>query len=345
MNIGVFLSGVVIVVAIYAIQALALNLKFGETGLIDLGLVGYFAIGAYAYALITVPPPGPLDNYGIGLGWPLWAGFLIAPLVAGFFAFLVGLPALRLHGDYLAIATYAFAEVLRSIFTNETKLTNGVVGFTNMQQPWRDSFESGVTYQYFFMGLVLVVLLVLYLMLRRFKFGPFGRSIRSIRENEEVSLSVGKDVVRMKMKSFVLGGVLAGIAACFYVTFQSLIVPRSFVPEMTWMVWIALTIGGAGNYLGAIVGTTVLVGAQEATRLIPSSASTAPAIAASRLLIMGVILILIIRFRPRGILPERPWIDRSPVPAGGPVPQAVPSAAGVAEVAAKQGRSSDTIVD
>ncbi len=342
MNLGVFISGVVIVVAIYAILTLSLNLKFGETGLIDLGLVGYFAIGAYAFALVTVPPPGPLDNYGIGLGWPLWAGFLIAPIVAGIFSFLVGLPALRLHGDYLAIATYAFAEVVRAIFTNETKLANGVVGFTNLRQPWRDSFESGVVYQYFFMGLVLVVLLILYLGLKRFRLGPFGRSIRSIRENEPVALSVGKDVVRMKLKSFALGGVLAGLSACFYVTFQSLIVPRSFVPEMTWTVWIALTIGGAGNYLGAIVGTAVLVGAQEATRLIPSSPSTAPAIAASRLIIMGVILILIIRFRPRGILPERPWIDRSPVPAGGPVPQLVPSAA---QVVAKHGRSSDTIVD
>ena len=128
-------------------------------------------------------------------------------------------------------------------------------------------------------------------------------------------MSVGKNVTRMKIKAFGLGGFVAGIAACFYVSYFSLIVPSMFVPEMTWTVWIALTIGGVGNYLGAIVGTAVLVSAQEATRLIQASAEMAPRLSAIRLALMGLILILIIRFKPRGILPEKPWIDRSPVPA------------------------------
>jgi branched-chain amino acid transport system permease protein len=336
MNLGVFISGVVIVIAIYAIQALSLNLKFGETGLIDLGVVGYFAIGAYAFTLITAPPPEAIDAYTFALGWPLWAGF---------FAFLVGLPALRLRGEYLAIATYAFAEVLRAIFTNEDRLANGVVGFTNLEQPWRDNFESGVVYQYFFMGLVIVVLVLLYLGLTRLQRGPFGRSVRSIRENEPVALSVGKDVVRFKLKAFVLGGMVAGVSACFYVTFQSLIVPGMFVPEITWTVWIALVIGGAGNYLGAIVGTAVLVGAQEATRLIQTSQELASVLASSRLIIMGLILILIIRFRPKGILPERPWIDRSPVPAGTSLSDSGVSVAPVADAGPVDSSTGDTIVN
>ena len=315
MNVGMFVSGVVILVAIYAIQSLSLNVKFGTLGLIDLGLVGYFAVGAYAFALVTAPPPGATDAYLIGLGWPLWAGFIIAPIVSCIVALLVGLPALRLKGEYLAIATYAFAEVVRAIFTNERWLTNGVVGFNNLRQPWRDSFASGTTYQYFFMGIVLVVVLVLFLILRRFSRSPFGRSLRAIRENEPVALSVGKNVTRMKIKAFGLGGLIAGIAASFYVTYFTLIVPSMFVPEMTWTVWIALTIGGAGNYLGVIIGTAVLVAAQEATRLIQASAEMAPLLSSIRLIIMGLILVLIIRFKPRGILPERPWIDRSPVPA------------------------------
>jgi branched-chain amino acid transport system permease protein len=314
-NLGMFVTGILILVGIYAIQSLSLGVKFGTLGLIDLGLVGYFAVGAYAFTLVTAPPPGAADSYYIGLGWPLWAGFIIAPLVTCAVSLLVALPALRLKGEYLAIATYAFAEVIRAIFTNERWLTNGVVGFQNLRQPWRDVFSTGNSYQYFFMILVFAVVLVLYLILRRFSHSPFGRSLRAIRENEPVAMSVGKNVTRMKVKAFGLGGLIAGIAACFYVSYFSLIVPSMFVPEMTWTVWIAVTIGGVGNYLGAIIGTLVLVSAQEATRLIQASAEMAPRLSAIRLALMGLILILIIRFKPRGILPERPWIDRSPVPA------------------------------
>lgn len=315
MNVGMFVTGVLVLVGIYSIQTLSLNVKFGELGLIDLGLVGYFAVGAYTYALVTAPPPGAADAYFIGLGWPLWAGFIIAPIVTCAVSLLVALPALRLKGEYLAIATYAFAEVVRAVFTNERWLTNGVVGFQNLKQPWREMFATGNSYQYFYMGLLFVAVLVVFLVLRRFGRSPFGRSLRAIRENEPVAMSVGKNVTRMKIKAFGLGGLVAGIAACFYVSYFSLIVPSMFVPEMTWTVWIALTIGGVGNYLGAIVGTAVLVSAQEATRLIQASAEMAPRLSAIRLVLMGLILILIIRFKPRGILPEKPWIDRSPVPA------------------------------
>ena len=315
MNLGMFVTGVLILVGIYAIHALSLNVKLGTVGLIDLGLVGFFAVGAYTFVLVTAPPPGAADAYYIGLGWPLWAGFIIAPIVTCAVSLLVGFPALRLKGEYLAIATYAFAEVVRAVFTNERWLTNGVVGFQNLRQPWRELFTSGTAYQYFYMILVWAVLLVLYLVLRRFSHSPFGRSLRAIRENEPVALSVGKNATRMKIKAFGLAGLIAGIAACFYVSYFSLIVPSMFVPEMTWTVWIAVTIGGVGNYLGAIVGTLVLVSATEATRLIQASAEMAPRLSAIRLALMGLILVLIIRFKPRGILPEKPWIDRSPVPA------------------------------
>jgi branched-chain amino acid transport system permease protein len=335
MNLGMFIAGVIIVIAIYAIQALALNVKFGSLGLLDLGLVGYFAVGAYAFVLVTAPPPGAGMSYAIGLGWPLWAGFIISPIVTAVFALIVGLPALRLSGEYLAIATYAFAEVLRAIFTNETWLSNGVRGFSDLKQPFRDSFASGTAYQYFYMGLCLVVLLLIYLGLSRISWGPFGRSLRAIRENETVALSVGKNVTRMKIKAFILGGAVSAIAASLYVTYATIIVPTMFVPDMTWVVWIILTIGGAGNYKGMIVGAAVLITAQESTRFIQATATLAPKLAAARFIVMGLILILIIRFRPRGILPEKPWIDRSPVPA----PK---STASLATEAAKQVPAGDT---
>ena len=118
-------------------------------------------MGAYTYTLVVAPPPGAADAYFIGLGWPIWAGFIIAPIVTCAVSLLVALPALRLKGEYLAIATYAFAEVIRAIFTNERWLTNGVVGFQNLRQPWRELFAGGNSYQYFFMGLLVVAVLVL----------------------------------------------------------------------------------------------------------------------------------------------------------------------------------------
>ncbi len=309
MNLGVFISGVVVVIGIYAILALSLNLKFGITGLIDLGIVGYFAVGAYTFVLVTAPHPTDANVYTIGLGLPLWVGMIVAPLVSGLVALLVGMPALRLSGEYLAIATYAFAEVVRAVATNEEWLTNGVVGFNNLQKPFRGQFASGNVYQYFYMTLVLVALLLIFLALSRLHWGPFGRALRAVRENEEVALSVGKNITRLRMKSFVLGGVISGVAACFYVTYASLIVPTMFVSEVTWTVWIALVIGGTGNYKGAILGTAVLVTAQELTRFFQASADLAPMLAASRFIAMGLILILIIRFRPKGILPERHTVD------------------------------------
>jgi len=314
-NLGVFISGIVVVIGIYAILALSLNLKFGTTGLIDLGVVGYFAVGAYAFVLVTAPHASDLNAYRIGLDLPLWAGFIAAPIASGLVALLVGLPALRLSGEYLAIATYAFAEVLRAVATNEEWLTNGVVGFNNLKQPFRDQFASGGMYQYFYMALVLATLLLIFLGLSRLHWGPFGRALRAVRENEEVALAVGKNVTRFRMKSFVLGGAISGLAACFYVTYASLIVPTMFVPEVTWTVWIALVIGGTGNYKGAILGTAVLVTAQELTRFFQASADLAPMLAASRFIAMGLILILIIRFRPKGILPERHTIDPALSPA------------------------------
>ena len=317
-NLGVFISGIIVVIGIYAILTLSLNLKFGITGLIDLGIVGYFAVGAYAFVLVTAPHPTDANAYTIGLGLPLWVGLIVAPLVSGLVALLVGMPALRLSGEYLAIATYAFAEVVRAVATNEEWLTNGVVGFNNLHQPFRGQFASGNVYQYFYMVLVLVVLLLIFLALSRLHWGPFGRALRAVRENEEVALSVGKNITRLRMKSFVLGGMISGVAACFYVTYASLIVPTMFVPEVTWTVWIALVIGGTGNYKGAVLGTAVLVTAQELTRFIQASADLAPVLAASRFIVMGLILILIIRFRPKGILPERHSVDPpfSPALAG-----------------------------
>lgn len=304
-NIGVFIAGIVILMGIYAMLALGLNIRFGSTGLIDLGVVAFFAIGAYSYVILTAPPPGTLDKYMFGFHLPMIVGFIGSGLVSAFFAFLVGLPAIRLKGEYLAIATYAFAEVVKYLFTNENWLGNGVRGFMGIKQPFFHYFSSADSYQYFFAGLVVVAVAVFYFLLTRLDRSPFGRTLKAIRENEDAALAAGKNVAKFKMWAFVIGGAVIGFAGAFYIWYTSLIVPSLFVSEVTWVAWIALIIGGTGNYKGMILGSVVIVGTQEATRFMQASARLAPILAASRLTVLGLILVLIIRFKPNGFLPER----------------------------------------
>ncbi|OLN32660.1 branched-chain amino acid ABC transporter permease [Desulfosporosinus metallidurans] len=308
-NIGVFIAGIVVLMGIYTLLALGLNMRFGTTGLIDLGVVAFFAIGAYTYVILTAPSPNTTDAYMFGFHLPMIVGFIGSGLVSAIFAFLVGLPAIRLKGEYLAIATYAFAEVVRYLFTNETWLTNGVTGFIGLRQPFRELFESADSYQYFYALLIVVAVGFFWFLFSRLDRSPFGRTLKAIRENEDAALAAGKNIAKFKMWSFVLGAAVIGFAGSFYVWYTSLIVPSLFVSEVTWIAWIALTIGGTGNYKGMILGSAVIVGIQEATRFMQASAELAPIMAASRFIAMGLILVLIIRFKPKGILPERNAVD------------------------------------
>ncbi|GAB6156059.1 branched-chain amino acid ABC transporter permease [Desulfosporosinus burensis] len=304
-NIGVFIAGIVVLMGIYTILAFGLNMRFGTTGLIDLGVVAFFAIGAYTYVILTAPPPNTADSYMFGFDLPIIVGFIGSGLVSALFAFLVGLPTIRLKGEYLAIATYAFAEVVRYLFTNEAWLTNGVSGFIGIKQPFRAFFSSADSYQYFYALLIIGAVGVFWVLHTRLDHSPFGRTLKAIRENENAALAAGKNVVKFKMWSFVIGAAVIGFAGSFYVWYTSLIVPSLFVAEVTWVVWIALTIGGTGNYKGMILGAAVIVGIQEATRFLQASAEIAHIMAASRFIAMGLILVLIIRFKPKGILPEK----------------------------------------
>lgn len=307
-----FAVGILVIIGIYALLTMSLNLKFGIAGLIDLGIVGYFAVGAYTFVLLTAPKPDDLTaTYAIGLGLPLWVGFIAAPIVSGFFSFLIGLPALRLRGEYLAIATYAGAEVVQALAANEDWLTNGVAGYNNLSQPFRSIASSGNQYQYLFLLLLLIAVAAVYWLLRRLEVRPLGRAWRAVRESEDVAISVGKNVARYRMKAFVLGGMIAGLAACFYVSYFTLITPTMFMAEVTWTAWIALVIGGTGNYKGAILGTAILLTAQEITRFFQASADLASVLAASRFVAMGLLLVVIIRLKPRGILSERPQTTTS----------------------------------
>ena len=300
----VFFATVLAVVGIYSIMTMALNLSNGQTGIIDFGVMAWVMIGAYSYALITGDPPKPGTYYLIGLELPMWVGVVGAMVLAALFAFLIGLPTLRLRGDYLAVATYAFSMVAVAFFTNEAWLTNGVRGFYGLHQPFREEFTP-MGYTFFFLFWVWAFVLVVYLVLTRLARSPFGRTLRAIRESEEVAESVGKDLWKYRMTSFVLSAAIAGLAGAIYCWYATLLVPDMFSETMTFTVWIALILGGMGNFKGALLGAVVLLGAQEATRFFQASADLAQLLAATRYMAIGVLMVLIIRFKRRGLLPEK----------------------------------------
>lgn len=303
MDIGLFLVGVASLAGIYAIFTLGYNVQFGQTGLVNLGYVAYFAVGAYTSVILTIPHPGPRAAYMFGFGLPPWVGFVGAATAAAIFAYLVGLPTLRLGIDYFVVVTFAVGEVLRYVLLNEVWLTNGLRGFHSLTQPFRNSFGP-YTYDYFFAALVITALVATYLVVERICKSPFGRSLKAVRESENVSLSLGKKVSSYKMKSFVIGAVIAGFAGSLYVRFTTLARPEMFNPAVTFTALLSMIIGGKGNNKGAVLGAFVFIFAVELTRFFQVSAAYAVKISSLRTLAMGILLVLSVRYLPQGIIKE-----------------------------------------
>ncbi len=300
-----FIAGILSLAAIYAILTLALNVDAGYAGLWDLGIAGYFALGAYTYTLLTMAPPESWRVYDVGFGLPIWAGVLGACLVPLLAAYVIGRPTLRLRKEYLLIATFAFAEVIHQVLTNEIWLTNGTSGFHRLEQPFRAAFTSE-SYIVFFAILVLGMLAVVYAILARLSRSPIGRTLRALRENEAAAQAAGKNVSRLRLHAFVITATIAGLAGVLYVWHSTIVVPNMFTATVTFTVWTALVIGGIGNPRGAVVGAFILLLLQEMTRFFQISAEFAVVLSAMREVFLGLLLILVVRFLPRGVRPEQP---------------------------------------
>ena len=303
-NIILFLAGVIALIGVYTILTLAVNLHYGYAGLMSFGIVGFLAVGAYTYAIVTVGPPVGEDLYRFGFNMPWWVGFLAAGAVTTLFAFIIGLPTLRVEGDYLLIVTFAFAEVIQKLLSNEAWLTNGTRGFINIHQPFRDLIP-GHFYQVSLAGLIVVVVVICYWIAQRVGASPFGRTLRAMRDNEPAALSTGKNVYNFKMRIFLLGAAMIGIAGAMYAWYMTIALPPLFGMEVSFAAWIALVIGGQGNNKGAVVGTIVLLGAQQALKFIQLTPALMPVISGIQLVVEGLVLVLILRFWPAGLVPEK----------------------------------------
>jgi branched-chain amino acid transport system permease protein len=288
-----YLIAVATLVGIRALLALGLNVQWGLTGLVNLGVVAFFAIGAYTAGLLAVA----------GVALPVaWAAALLASAVAGA---ALALAALRLREDYLAIVTLGGAEVLRLFLLNESWLTRGANGVTGIPRPLHAWFPSH--YDLFYLGMVVLAVALVYWALEHIRRSPFGRVLRAIREDETVAAVAGKAIVRFKVQAFVIGAMIAGLAGIFFGHYLAYVEPNMFQPQETLFVWLALILGGSGNNRGAILGAVLLLGLLEGSRfakdLIPFL--TGVRLAAAQQMLVGVLLVVLMIRRPEGLLPER----------------------------------------
>lgn len=289
-----YLVFILVICGIYALLAQSLTLSWGLTGLVNLGLVGFYAIGAYASAMLT--------KWG---GAPILVG-LAAALAAGALAgLIVTFSTLRLREDYLAIVTLGFAEVVRIVASNEIWLTGGTDGISGLPAPFPRDW--GANYHLAMLALVSAVVIVVTLAVRRLAASPWGRALRAIREDQTVAAVAGKNVVRFKAEAFALSTAIAGLAGALYGHYASFIAPELFQPLTTIYVFLAVTAGGVGRASGAALGAYALVLFLESTRfmaeLVPGM--TALRAAALREIIVGASLIVLLRLKPQGLLPER----------------------------------------
>jgi branched-chain amino acid transport system permease protein len=286
-----YLAAIGIVILINVLMALGLTLQYGRTGLINFGHVGFFAIGAYASAILSLQ------------GLPIIVGFIAAAVLAGLAAWPIGLISLRLRDDYFAIVTLGFSETVRVVIASERWLTNGMQGIPGIPRLY-ERIGVGLTAQLAVLATLLVVVAIAAAIIQRMATSPFGRIIEAIRDNEEAVKALGKDPAGFKIQVLVTGAALAGIAGAFYAHYVTYIVPDQFGPIVTFYAWMAIIMGGAGRISGAVVGTAILMLFLEGSRFIHDLIPIIPDVemASIRIGVIGVALILFVTYRPQGLM-------------------------------------------
>jgi branched-chain amino acid transport system permease protein len=289
-----YLVAVSTMVLIYALLAIGLNLQYGETGLINFGHVAFFALGAYTSSLLALR------------GWPLPLSFGAAAAVAALAAVPLGVAALRLREDYLAIVTLGFSETVRIVLQEEKQITNGVQGVPGIPKLFAGLGGSATAWA-ILLALLLTVAGAAWAT-HLLKASPLGRLLRAIRDNEAAVIALGKDPARYKIQVFMFGAALAGVAGAFYAHFITFISPEQFVPLVTFYVWMSVILGGVGSLRGALAGTLLLVAFLEGSRflrdLIPGVAEVQ--MASVRLAVVGLAIILFVLYRPQGLFGRAP---------------------------------------
>ena len=266
--------------ALNALLALGLNLIVGFAGLLHLGYAAFFAIGAYTYALLS-----------LHVGFPFWVGLPISAVTAGLAGILLGLPAIRVRGDYLAIVTLGFGEIVRIVVTNLEPWTGGPNGLLGIAHPVVGGFNFGVQSRPYYWLLVVLVGGTAWICTRLSR-SRIGLAWGAIREDETAARCLGIDATRLKLLALGIGGGIAGVAGCVFASKQGTITPDSFDFIFSVMILAMVILGGLGSVPGVILGASVLSILPELLRDFSSY----------RMLLFGILMILLMRVRPQGLL-------------------------------------------
>lgn len=285
-----YIATLLINAAIFALFSLGLNLQWGFTGLVNFGHVAFMTIGAYTTVLLSLN----------GVPWGL--AFLIAAAIAGLLGVAIGSTALKLREDYLGIVTIGVSEMVRLVVNNEAWLTRGTGGVQDFPLPLVNLLDRQY-YSYVLLILLLITVGIVYWRLQWLVRSPWGRVLKAIREDEEVAKALGKDVFGYKLQAFAIGGAIGGMAGAFYAWQLTTVYPDNFVPLITFQAWTIVTIGGAGSNLGVIIGAIVFQFYNALPRFLPEQIrADGGRFEAIQLILIGLTLILLMLWRPQGIL-------------------------------------------
>jgi branched-chain amino acid transport system permease protein len=286
-----YLLHILVITGIYIILTLSLNLLVGYTGLAALGHAAFSCVGAYTSALLAL-------NYGLSP----WLGLLVGAVAAAVLGAFIGVPSLRLKGDYLALATFGFGVIVYSVAKNWVSVTRGPMGLPGIPAFSIFGIQLSEVWQY--LVLVAVFVFVTYFIINRIVKSPFGRVLRSIREDEIAALAMGKNINKYKIIVFIVGAFFAGIAGSLYAHYITFIDPSSFTVMESITILLMVVFGGMGSLSGSFVGAAVLVIFPEMLRFLGMPSSIA---APLRQMIYGLLLILLMLKRPQGILGTYRW--------------------------------------
>ena len=359
-----FLQTVTFFAAVFALLTLALNLHWGYTGLFNIGIAGFMAVGVYTMAIMTASP----DGTPAGFGLPIPIGVIGGTLAAGLVGAVIALPALRVRADYFAIITLGFSEIVRLSITSGTlrrieigERMYGTGGGSGVRYtpvdtvvPWLLEFSmlaylgdilygigafvgisQSIVNRLLYALVIITFVLLFYLLLHRIARSPFGRILKAIREDELVARSLGKNTQLAKIKVFTLGCALMGLAGILWIGSRSLVTPESFMPVVTFYIFVALIVGGAGSNTGSVVGGFVFAaflweGPRFVRTILRSSLDvrSPPTIYDAfvelvaldpmpmvgyfvgsldeiRWVLIGVVLVLLMIYRPEGLMGDR----------------------------------------
>lgn len=267
---------------LYVVLCLGLNIVAGFAGLLDLGYAAFFAVGAYTSGILT-------STYG----WNFWLAIPPALLLAAVLGILIGVPTLRLRSDYLAIVTLGAGEIVRILARNLTALTGGPSGLIGIKRPtfFGLKLDQIVHYYYIFLILALLGMVISH----RLEHSRLGRAWKYVRDDEDVAEAMGIHKSSVKLSAYIMGAMFAGMAGCFFAAKMTAISPDSFTFLQSLMILVAVVLGGMGKIAGMAVGALVMVLFPEVFRSIGNL----------RMLLFGIILILMMIFRPQGLWPVR----------------------------------------